>query len=74
MIKGGLKSRIYDKYYSRKLIVTYEGDVRVIEVKVSDSAPLTNKATAKGIPEGYDIFFTHSRHVETVVLLSRVDK
>ncbi len=26
---------------------------------------------AKGVPEGCDIFITHSRHVETVVLLSR---
>jgi hypothetical protein len=28
--------------------------------------------TTKGVPEGYDIFFAHSRHVETVVLMSRV--
>lgn len=28
--------------------------------------------TTKGVLERYDIFFTHSRHVETVVLLSRI--
>ncbi|GEM_PF-1851756 len=29
---------------------------------------------AKGVPEDFDIFFTASRHVETVVLMSRVNK
>jgi hypothetical protein len=27
-------------------------------------------SAAKGVPEGYDIFFVSSRHVETVVLMS----
>jgi hypothetical protein len=30
-----------------------------------------NRASAKGIPDLYDIFFLFSKHVETVCLLSR---
>jgi hypothetical protein len=35
---------------------------------------MMHQSARQGIPEGCGIIITHSRHVECVVLMSRVDK